>query len=133
MPEDVMPLMLAGGILIPENTREFRRARYQRGNGICDSLEEAIRIDVEYTDKKAHSHVYGITFGRTTRFGGLRANVSRASQENKMGIRTARLGRQTVQRVIALAHCPYLSAESERGGGGKRPAVGVDVCDNNLD
>ena len=85
-----------------------------------------------YTDNRALLIVYIITFGTTRRCGGLKTK-SASDFEREVKLRTARLGSQTVQRVIALTHSPNLTAESEGGGGGKRPAVGVDVRDGDLD
>ena len=83
-------------------------------------------------DKRALPLVLKITFGTTRRCGGLKTK-SASALEREVKLRTARLGSQTVQGVIRLAHSPDLAAESERGGGGERPAVGVDVRDGNLD
>ena len=89
------------------------------------------------TDNRALLIVYDITFGMTIHCGGLKVrdpiDQHAMSYEGGMIALTSRLRRQPVQRVVALAHSPNLSAESERGGGGKRPAVGVDVGDGNLD
>ena len=47
--------------------------------------------------------------------------------------RTASLGRQAVQGVVALAHGADLTAERKGGGGGERTAVGIDVANADLD
>lgn len=46
---------------------------------------------------------------------------------------TASLGSQAVERIVALALGPDLSAESEGGGGGEGTAVGVDIGNDDLD
>ena len=53
--------------------------------------------------------------------------------EQKVKLRTSSLGSQAVQRVVALAHSPNLTAKSEGGGCRKRPAVGIDVGNGDLD
>lgn len=46
---------------------------------------------------------------------------------------TSGLGRQSVQRVIALTHSSNLARESERSGSGEGLAVGVNIDDAQLD
>ena len=47
--------------------------------------------------------------------------------------RTASLGRQAVQGVVALAHGTDLAAERESRGGREGTAIGINVDDGNLD
>ena len=47
--------------------------------------------------------------------------------------RTAGLGRQAVQGVIALAHSADLAAEREGSGGGECATLSVDVANADLD
>ena len=46
---------------------------------------------------------------------------------------TSSLSSQSVERIVALALGPDLSAEGKGGGGGEGTAVGVDVGDDDLD
>ena len=47
--------------------------------------------------------------------------------------RTASLGRQAVQGVVALAISADLAAERKAGGGAESTAIGVDIGDADLD
>ena len=95
------------------------------------TIEKAIEIGVEYTDKRARLSTRSLLVGPDVAEDYHIISTRRASRQKL--ILTTRLGGQTVERVVALAHCPNLAAESERGGSGKRPSVNVDVGDSDLD